>query len=183
MDNARASELGQTVPGMAGDVTHLRQVTRQQWRSGIAAWLGWTFDGLDMHLYTLVAAPFVAQLIGAASTTDPKVGHYGSLIQGAFLLGWALGGRFLRAYWRPPGPGARAEPHHPDLRRVHRAVFLCNVLVAPGHLPVPGRAGHWRRMGGGGLIALGNLAAPVAALDRSGAPDRRERRHPRRGLG
>jgi MFS family permease len=66
-----------------------------QWRSGIAAWLGWTFDGLDMHLYTLVAAPFVAQLLGLASTTDPRVGHYGSLIQGAFLLGWALGGGFF----------------------------------------------------------------------------------------
>jgi len=42
-----------------------------------------------------VAAPFVAQLIGAASTTDPNVGHYGSFIQGAFLLGWALGGGFF----------------------------------------------------------------------------------------
>jgi MFS family permease len=45
-----------------------------------------------MHLYTLVASPFVAQLIGASTTTDPRVGHLGSIIQGAFLLGWALGG-------------------------------------------------------------------------------------------
>ena len=71
------------------------RLTPQQWRSGIAAWLGWTFDGLDMHLYTLVAAPFVAQLIGANMTTDPRVGHYSSIIQGAFLLGWALGGGFF----------------------------------------------------------------------------------------
>src|SRR5439155_26582826 len=76
----------------ATEITHVRHLSRQQWRSGVAAWLGWTFDGLDMHLYTLVAAPFVAQLLGAASTTDPAVGYYGSLIQGAFLLGWALGG-------------------------------------------------------------------------------------------
>ena len=61
--------------GTDGDATHLRQLTRQQWRSGIAAWLGWTFDGLDMHLYTLVAAPFVAQLLGAASTTNPREGR------------------------------------------------------------------------------------------------------------
>jgi len=81
--------------GMGGGVTHLRQVTREQWRSGIAAWLGWTFDGLDMHLYTLVAAPFVAQLLGAVSTTDERVGRYGSIIQGGFLLGWALGGGFF----------------------------------------------------------------------------------------
>jgi MFS family permease len=67
----------------------------QQWRSGLAAWLGWTFDGLDMHLYTLVAAPFVMQLLGANHTTDPRVGRYSSMIQGAFLLGWALGGGFF----------------------------------------------------------------------------------------
>ena len=64
----------------------------RQWKSGIAAWLGWMFDGLDMHLYTLVAAPFVALLLGGLATTDPAVGKYASLIQGAFLLGWAVGG-------------------------------------------------------------------------------------------
>ncbi|MCX6922486.1 MAG: MFS transporter, partial [Verrucomicrobia bacterium] len=95
MDTVKANGPAHTDPGMASDATHLRQVTPQQWRSGIAAWLGWMFDGLDMHLYTLVAAPFVAQLIGAASTADPAVGHYGSFIQGAFLLGWALGGGFF----------------------------------------------------------------------------------------
>lgn len=68
------------------------KITRQQLKSGIAAWLGWMFDGLDMHLYTLVAAPFVALLLGGLATTDPAVGQYASIIQGAFLLGWALGG-------------------------------------------------------------------------------------------
>jgi len=48
-----------------------------------------------MHLYTLVAAPFVAELLGGLATTDPNVGHYGSIIQGGFLLGWALGGGFF----------------------------------------------------------------------------------------
>jgi predicted MFS family arabinose efflux permease len=73
----------------------LRSVTAQQWKSGAAAWLGWTFDGLDMHLYTLVYAPFVAQLLGASSTLDPSVGRYASVIQGGFLFGWALGGAFF----------------------------------------------------------------------------------------
>ena len=86
-------------PGRAADepaeITSLRELKPAQWRSGIAAWLGWTFDGLDMHLYTLVAAPFVAQLLGAASTTDARVGQHSSWIQGAFLLGWALGGGFF----------------------------------------------------------------------------------------
>jgi MFS family permease len=76
----------------APPIRRLRDLSPQQWRSGLAAWLGWTFDGLDMHLYTLVYAQFVAQLLKAASTKDPQVGYYSSIIQGAFLLGWALGG-------------------------------------------------------------------------------------------
>lgn len=70
----------------------LRALSPRQWRTGIAAWLGWMFDGLDMHLYTLVAAPFVAELLGGVATTDPRVGRYGSVVQAAFLVGWALGG-------------------------------------------------------------------------------------------
>jgi MFS family permease len=76
-------------------VTRLRDLSPQQWKSGIAAWLGWLFDGLDMHLYVLVAAPFVAELLGAASEKDPAVGYYSSWIQAAFLIGWALGGGFF----------------------------------------------------------------------------------------
>jgi MFS family permease len=77
------------------EIERLRDLSPQQWKSGVAAWLGWLFDGLDMHLYTLVAAPFVAQLIGAADTRDERVGWYGSWIQAAFLAGWALGGGFF----------------------------------------------------------------------------------------
>ncbi|HEX3998270.1 MAG TPA: MFS transporter [Pirellulales bacterium] len=76
----------------AGEVRRLADLSSEQWRSGIAAWLGWLFDGLDMHLYVLVASPFVAELIGAGSEKDPAVGFYSSWIQAAFLIGWALGG-------------------------------------------------------------------------------------------
>lgn len=79
----------------AREVKSLRDLTPQQWKSGIAAWLGWLFDGLDMHLYTLVAAPFVMQLLDAASMTDAAVKEKSSWIQAAFLIGWALGGGFF----------------------------------------------------------------------------------------
>src|SRR5437764_4634751 len=88
-----AEPLGPTSSGR--DVTRLRDLSPQQWKSGTAAWLGWLFDGLDMHLYVLVAAPFVAELLGVASTKDPSVGYYSSWIQAAFLIGWALGGGFF----------------------------------------------------------------------------------------
>ena len=45
------------------EVRNLRDLSPQQRRSGLAACLGWMFDGLDMHLYTLVAVPFVAELM------------------------------------------------------------------------------------------------------------------------
>ncbi|HEV3439493.1 MAG TPA: MFS transporter [Gemmata sp.] len=73
------------------EAIRLRDLSPQQWKSGIAAWLGWLFDGLDMHLYVLVAAPFVAELLGPNSSKE-QVGYYGSWIQASFLIGWALGG-------------------------------------------------------------------------------------------
>src|SRR5438445_938404 len=84
-------------PRSGQDVSRLRDLSPQQWKSGIAAWLGWLFDGLDMHLYTVVATPFVALLLSnqLGRTVDRHeaiVGQYSSWIQAAFLVGWASGG-------------------------------------------------------------------------------------------
>jgi MFS family permease len=79
------------LPVSVPEVTRLRDLSPQQWKSGAAAWLGWLFDGLDMHLYVLIAAPFVAQLLDV-SEKDETVAWYSSWIQAAFLIGWALGG-------------------------------------------------------------------------------------------
>src|SRR5262245_11705635 len=83
----------------ADRATRLRDLSTTQWKSGIAAWLGWLFDGLDMHLYTLVALPFVAELLSTPDQTwtmrDDVVGRHASWIQAAFLVGWALGGAFF----------------------------------------------------------------------------------------
>lgn len=74
---------------------NLKSLSPQQWKSGIAAWLGWLFDGLDMHLYTVVSATFVAYLLHSESTTSPDVKEKAAFIQAAFLVGWALGGAFF----------------------------------------------------------------------------------------
>lgn len=76
------------------EIRRLRDLSPQQVRSGAAAWLGWLFDGLDMHLYTLVATAFVAQLL-MTGESDPEVGKKASIIQAAFLVGWAVGGAFF----------------------------------------------------------------------------------------
>ena len=79
---------------MSQEITHLRDLSKQQVRSGLAAWLGWLFDGLDMHIYTLVATPFVALLLGAGAT-EANISSKSSIIQAAFLVGWAFGGTFF----------------------------------------------------------------------------------------
>ena len=79
----------------------LRELSRQQWNSGVAAWLGWLFDGLDMHLYGLVALPFVTTLVlnqNPSLATDAATAwakERSGWIQAAFLFGWAVGGAFF----------------------------------------------------------------------------------------
>jgi len=98
---AADSGVGQACPASADggarrpEISRLRDLSGQQLKSGIAAWLGWLFDGLDMHLYVLVATPFVAELLDISDLKDRQVGYYSSLIQGAFMIGWALGGGFF----------------------------------------------------------------------------------------
>src|SRR5436309_181316 len=79
----------------APEVTRLRDLSPQQWKSGVAAWLGWLFDGLDLQIYIPIAAPFVAELLGVTDKKDPLVRYYSSWIMAAFLIGWALGGGFF----------------------------------------------------------------------------------------
>lgn len=81
-------------PAAPREAEHLRELSPQQWKSGIAAWLGWLFDGLELHLYTLIAAPLVVQLL-AVPSTDPAVKEKSAYIQAAFLIGWAVGGAFF----------------------------------------------------------------------------------------
>src|SRR6516225_9280294 len=87
--------IGGSDASLPKEIHSLRDLSGQQWKSGIAACLGWLFDGLDMHLYVLVAAPVVAGLLGIPDEKDPLVGYYSSWIQAAFLIGWALGGGFF----------------------------------------------------------------------------------------
>src|SRR3954465_8833704 len=79
----------------AREATRLRELTPLQWKSGSAAWLGWMFDGLELHLYTLVATPLVVQLLAVSRAADPAVKEKAAFIQGAFLVGWAVGGAFF----------------------------------------------------------------------------------------
>jgi MFS family permease len=86
----------------SNEAASLKELSPRQWKSGIAAWLGWLFDGLDMHLYGLVASTFVAYLLmneglipAGATPAHELVKEKSGLIQASFLVGWALGGAFF----------------------------------------------------------------------------------------
>lgn len=81
--------------GLGARRSRLGEISSRQWKSGTAAWLGWLFDGLEIHLYTLVATPLVVHLLGAVGSGDPAVKEKSAYIQAAFLAGWALGGAFF----------------------------------------------------------------------------------------
>jgi MFS family permease len=71
------------------------KITPLQRRGLIAAWLGWAFDGLDGYLYIIVASRFVRQLLEqdkGTTVTMAEVAAKAAIIQGFFLIGWALGG-------------------------------------------------------------------------------------------
>lgn len=73
------------------EATGSTKITKKQGMAFAAAWLGWAFDGLDGILYTLVALPFVGELLHKGPR-DPETLSKAALIQAVFFVGWALGG-------------------------------------------------------------------------------------------
>jgi MFS family permease len=64
-----------------------------QIRSFWAAWGGWTMDGMDSFIYSLVLVPALSELLpksGIANTTA-NVGFYGGLLFALFMVGWGAG--------------------------------------------------------------------------------------------
>src|ERR1700676_2527892 len=69
------------------------RLNRNQVRSFWAAWGGWTMDGMDSFIYSLVLVPALRELLprsGIAATTA-NVGFYGSLLFALFMVGWGAG--------------------------------------------------------------------------------------------
>ena len=109
---------------------------------------------------------------------DPGVKEKSAYIQAAFLLGWALGGSFFGRLGDILGRSRALS-----LTILTYALFtgLCAFAQTWWQLhdlPVHRRAGHRRRMGGGRVAAVGDVAEGVAPLDRGDAADRGQPRHP-----
>jgi len=75
-------------------------LTGNQLRSFLAAWGGWTLDGMDSFIYALVLVPALKDLLPRSGMADTpaNTGFYGGLLFALFLVGWGLA--FL---WGPLG--------------------------------------------------------------------------------
>ncbi len=65
-------------------------ITRGQWMTLLAAFLGWMFDGFEIGLFPLVARPALLGLLGESH--KDQLGLWNGIMTAAFLLGAATGG-------------------------------------------------------------------------------------------
>ena len=67
-------------------------LTRNQVRSFWAAWGGWTMDGMDSFIYSLVLVPAMSDLLPRSGipATTANVGYYGGILFALFMIGWGL---------------------------------------------------------------------------------------------
>ena len=67
-------------------------LTTNQKRGFIAAYGGWTLDGMDAYIYALVLVPTLTEILpnSGIEPTPVNVGFYGMVLLAMFLLGWGL---------------------------------------------------------------------------------------------
>lgn len=66
------------------------RLTRNQVRSFWAAWGGWSMDGMDSFIYSLVLVPALTELLprSGISATPANVGYYGGMFFALFMMGY-----------------------------------------------------------------------------------------------
>ncbi|WP_037062880.1 MFS transporter [Pseudonocardia acaciae] len=67
-----------------------REVTRTNWRTLGAAFLGWGFDGYETYALVVVLIPMLGQLLPAHELANLPL--WGGIAVGITLVGWAVGG-------------------------------------------------------------------------------------------
>jgi MFS family permease len=67
-------------------------LTRDQKRAFFAAWGGWTLDGMDSFIFSLVLVPALRDVLpnSGIPATTANVGFYGGLLFALFMVGWGL---------------------------------------------------------------------------------------------
>jgi MFS family permease len=68
------------------------RLTRAQKRVFWAAWAGWTMDGMDSFILSLVLVPALREVLpnSGIPATAANVGYYGGLLFALFMVGWGM---------------------------------------------------------------------------------------------
>src|SRR5713101_5746484 len=68
------------------------RLTSNQKRGFLAAWGGWTMDGMDGFIYALVLVPALRDLLPRSGipATTANIGYYGGLLFALFMIGWGV---------------------------------------------------------------------------------------------
>jgi MFS family permease len=74
----------------AGAVPWYRTLTASQWRTLVAANLGWLFDGFETYALLLTVAPAMRALLQPAEFA--RIPAYAGTVVAITLLGWGIGG-------------------------------------------------------------------------------------------
>jgi MFS family permease len=78
---------------LAAEARHVKpRLNRNQVRSFWAAWGGWTMDGMDSFIYSLVLVPALNELLPKSGipATAANVGYYGGLFFALFMIGYGF---------------------------------------------------------------------------------------------
>ncbi len=86
--------MGDTTQTATGPLSFVRTFTRYQWMIFLVVWLGWTLDGTDFGLFSLVLRPALTELLGGQASIA-EIGRVGGFLAMISLLGWAIGGFFF----------------------------------------------------------------------------------------
>src|SRR5882672_11397589 len=67
-------------------------LTSNQKKGFVAAYAGWTLDGMDAFIYSLVLVPALRDLlpVSGIAVTTANIGIWGSFLFAMFLAGWGL---------------------------------------------------------------------------------------------
>src|ERR1700682_3933845 len=67
-------------------------LTSSQKRAFWAAWGGWTMDGMDSFIFSLVLVPALRDVLPSSGTpaTTANVGYYSGLLFALFMIGWGV---------------------------------------------------------------------------------------------
>src|ERR1700722_19745668 len=67
-------------------------LTSSQKRAFWAAWGGWTMDGMDSFIFSLVLVPALRDVLprSVIQATTANVGYYSGLLFALFMIGWGV---------------------------------------------------------------------------------------------